>query len=106
MITAKQKLLTGLSACVEGARHLCASKGAVRQQAAIFAGKRHALRDALVDDVIADLRETIHVRLTGTKVASLDGVIKQSINAVAVVLIIFCRVNSALGCNRMCASRR
>jgi hypothetical protein len=60
----------------------------------------------LVDDVIADLSETIHVRLTRTKVASFDGVVEQSVNAVAVVLIIFCRVDSSLGCNRMRASRR
>ena len=106
LITTEQKLLSGLSARVEGARYLRAAKGAVGQQSAIFAGKRHALRNALVDDVIGDLSEAIHVRFTGAKVAALDGVVKQSVNAVAVVLIIFRRVDPTLGCNRMRASRR
>ena len=106
LITAEQKLLTGLSARVESARYLRAAKGAVGQQPAIFAGKRHALCDALVDDVIADFREAIHVCFTGTKIAALDRVVKQPVNAVAIVLIIFRGIDPALGRNRMGASRR
>src|SRR6266511_3939147 len=70
LITAEQKLLTGLSARVERDRHLGAAEGTISQQAPIFAGKWHALRDALVDDVIGDLSEPIHIRFTGTKIAA------------------------------------
>jgi hypothetical protein len=76
LITAEQKLLTGLSARVESSRHLGAAEGAISQQPSIFAGERHALCDALVNDVIADLSQAIHVRFTGTKIAALDRVVK------------------------------
>ena len=56
--------------------------------------------------LIADFGEAIHVCFTGTKIAALDRVVKQSINAVAVVLIILRRVDPTLGRNRMRASRR
>ena len=78
LITAEQKLLTGLAARVKRARDLRAAKRTVGQQAAIFARKRHALFDALVDDVIADFGEAIDVRFAGTKIAALDRVVKQA----------------------------
>ena len=46
-----QQLLAGLAAGVEGAGDLYAAEGAVVEQAAVLAGERDALRDALVDDV-------------------------------------------------------
>ena len=54
LVGAEQQLLAGLAAGVEGARDLRATEGAVVEQAAVLAGERHALRDALVDDVHAD----------------------------------------------------
>ena len=51
LIGAEQELLAGLAAGVERARHLRAAEGAVVEQAAVFARERHALGDALVDDV-------------------------------------------------------
>jgi hypothetical protein len=55
---------------------LGAAKRTICQIAAVFASKRHALRDALVNDVIADLSQAIHVGFTGTKIAALDRVVK------------------------------
>ena len=51
LVGAEQELLAGLAAAVEGARHLGAAEGAVVEQAAVLARERHALGDALVDDV-------------------------------------------------------
>ena len=51
LVRAEQELLAGLAAGVERARHLRAAERAVVEQAAVLAGERHALRDALVDDV-------------------------------------------------------
>src|SRR5881394_4646615 len=42
LITAEQKLLTGLSARVECTRHLGAAKRTICQIAAVFASKRHS----------------------------------------------------------------
>ena len=65
LVGAEQQLLAGLAARVERARHLRAAERAVVEQAAVLAGERHALRDALVDDVDAHLREPVDVAPRG-----------------------------------------
>ena len=85
LVRAEEQLLAGLAAGVERARHLRATERAVVEQAAVLAGERHALRDALVDDVHAQLREPVHVRLTGAVVAALHRVVEEAVDAVAVV---------------------
>src|SRR5262249_5963534 len=62
--------------------------------------------NALIDDVVADFRETINVRFAGSKIAAFYGVMEQPVNTVAIVLIIFGRIDPALGCNRVRAPRR
>ncbi len=96
LIGAEQKLLAGLSAGVEGARNLGAAEGAIFERAAVFAGKGHALRDALVNDVDAVLGEAIDVALARAEVAALYRVVEEAEDAVAVVLIIFGSVDAAL----------
>ena len=51
LVGAQQQLLAGLAAGVKRALDLHSAEGARREQPAVFAGKRHALGDALVDDV-------------------------------------------------------
>ena len=96
LVRAEQQLLAGLAARVERARHLRAAERAVREQAAVLARERHALRDALVDDVHAHLGEAVHVRLARAEVAALDRVVEQAVDAVAVVLVVLRRVDAAL----------
>ena len=105
LVGAEQQLLAGLAAGVEGARDLRAAEGAVGQQAAVFAGERHALGDALVDDVDADLGQAIDVGLAGAEVAALDGVVEEAVDAVAVVLVILGGVDAALGGDAVGAAR-
>ena len=100
-----KKLLAGLAARIKCARDLRAAKGTVGQKTAVFARKWHALRDALIDDRCADFRQTIDIRFPRAEIAALDRVVEQSINAVAVVLIILGGVDSALGGNRVRAAR-
>jgi hypothetical protein len=57
------------------------------------------LRDALVDDVVGDFSEPINIRFARPKIAAFYRVMEQPVNTVAIVLIIFCRVDSALGSN-------
>ena len=96
-VSTEQELLTRLAASIKRAAHLSAAEGAVRQHAAVFAGKGHALRHALVDDVHADLGQTMHVGLASAEVAAFDRVIKEAMHAIAVVLVVLRRIDAALG---------
>jgi hypothetical protein len=96
LVSAEQKLLSGLAAGVESARDLRAAEGAVGERSAIFARERHALGDALVDDVDADLRQAVDVGFASAEVAALHGVVEEAVDAVAVVLIVLGGVDAAL----------
>src|SRR5262249_30797 len=73
--------------------------------AAIFAGERHALLDALIDDRVGHLGQPVNVRFPGTEIAAFDRVVKKAVNAVAIVRVIFRGVNSALGSNAVRPAR-
>ena len=105
LVGADQQLLAGLAAGVEGARDLDAAEGAVVQQAAVLAGERDALGDALVDDVQADLGQPVDVGLARAVVAALDGVVEEPVDRVAVALVVLGRVDAALGGDRVGAAR-
>ena len=106
LITTEQQLLAGLAARVKRPRNLGAAEGTIGEQAAVLAREGHALFDALIDDQIADFGQAINVRFARTKIAAFDRVVKQSVNAVAVVLIILRGVDSALRGDGMGAARR
>ncbi len=105
LVGAEQQLLAGLATRVEGARHLRAAERAVVEQAAVLAGERHALGDALVDDVDAHLGESVHVAFTGAEVAALHGVVEEAVDAVAVVGVVLRRVDATLGRDAVGAPR-
>ena len=96
LVRADQQLLPGLAARVEGPRHLHAAERAVVEQAAVLAGEGDALRDALVDDVRADLGQPVDVGLARAEVAALHGVVEQPVDRVAVGLVVLRRVDAAL----------
>src|SRR5579885_3917174 len=106
LISAEKELLAGLAPGVEGSRDLGPAKAAIGEGSAVFAGEGDALSDALIDDIDADLGEAINVGLAGAEVSAFDGVVEQAIDAVAVVLIIFRRVDSALRGDGMRPPRR
>ena len=97
LVGAEEQLLAGLPAGIERAGNLRAAEGAVGQRAAVFAGEGHALGDALVDDVVADLGEAVDVGLAGPEVAALDRVVEEAEDAVAIVLVVLGGVDAALG---------
>ena len=105
LVGADQQLLAGLTARVERARHLGATEGTVVEQAAVLAGERHALGDALIDDVDAHLGEAEDIGLASAIVAALDRVVEQPIDAVAVVAVVLGGVDAALGGDRVRAPR-
>ena len=106
LVGAEQQLLTGLAAGVERAADLRAAEAAVVEQAAVLAGERHALGDHLVDDVDRHLGEAVHVGLAGAEVAALDRVVEQTVDRVAVALVVLRRVDAALGGDRVRPPRR
>ena len=65
----------------------------------------HALGDALVDDVGADLGQPVDVGLAGAVVAALDGVVEEPVDGVAVLLVVLGRVDAALRGDRVGPAR-
>ena len=106
LVGAQQQLLPGLAARVEGARYLRAAEAAVVQVARVFAGERHALRHALVDDVHRNLRQPVDVGFARAEIAALDRVVEQAVDAVAVVVVVLGGVDAALRGDRVRAPRR
>ena len=101
----QQELLPGLPAGVKGPGDLGAAEGAGVEVSGVVAGERHALRDALVDDVVAHLGEPPDVRLAGSEVSALDRVVEEAPDAVAVVRVILRGVDPALGGDAVRAAR-
>ena len=98
-VGAEEKLLTGLAFGVEGAAHLCTAEGAVGQHAAIFACEGHTLCHTLVDDGVGHLSETINVGFACTIVATFHRIVEETVDRVAVVLVVLGCIDTALGRN-------
>ena len=105
LVGAQEQLLACLTARVEGAADLNAAEGAVVEQAAVVACEGDALGDGLVDDSRADFRQAVNVGLAGAVVAPLDGIVKEPVDAVAVVGVILGGVDAALSGDAMRPAR-
>ena len=105
LVSAQQQLLAGLAAGVERTAHLHAPEGAVVEQSAVVAGERHPLGDGLVNDVAAHLGKAIHIALAGAVVAAFDRIVKEAIDAIAVIGVVFSRVDAPLGSDTVRAAR-
>ena len=106
LVGAEQQLLARLAAGVERAADLCTAEAAVVEQTAVLAGEGHALRDHLVDDVDRHLGQAVHVGLAGTEVATLDRVVEEAMDGVAVALVVLRGVDAALSSDRVRTPRR
>lgn len=100
-IGAQEQLLARLAAGIERTRNLRAAERTVGQQTAVFAGERHALSDALVDDEVGHLGQTIDIGLAGAIVAAFDRVVEETIHRVVVVLVVLRGVDAALRSDRV-----
>ena len=58
----------------------------------------------LVDNIDAQLGQTIDVGFAGAEVATFDGVIKQAIDTVAIIAVVFGTINAPLGGDAMGAT--
>src|SRR5262249_7666031 len=100
----EQQLLPRLATGVKRPRHLSAPKRAIRQQTAILPSERNPLRHTLIDNIDADLGQAINVRLARPKIPAFYGVVKQSVNTVAIVGVVLGRIDAALRGNAMSPS--
>ena len=91
-----QELLTCLATRVERTGHLDTTEGAVVEEATILAGEGDALRDALIDDVGADLGEAIDVVLAGAVVTTLNRVVEETVDGVVVIAVVLRGVDTTL----------
>ncbi len=96
LVGAQQELLAGLAAGIKRTRYLGAAETAIVQVARVFARERNALRHALIDDVEADLRQAVDVGFAGAEIAALHRVVEEPEHAIAVIVIVFGGVDSAL----------
>ena len=103
-VSTEQQLLTGLAAGIESTGNLSTAERAVVQVASVVTGKRYALGNTLVDDVVRYLSQTPDVCFTGTEVAALDGIVEETINGVTVVRIVLSSVDAALRCDGVSAA--
>src|SRR4030095_13945608 len=101
LVGAKQQLLASLTSRIKGARHLRAAKRPVCEITRVLASERNSLGHTLVDDIYADFSEAVDVCFARSEVSAFDRVVKQAIDAVAVVLIVLGCVDAALGGDRM-----
>ena len=94
-----------LASSVERPGYLRSAERTVRQNASVLTSERNPLGDTLVNDVEADLGQTIDVCLSRPIISTFDGVVEKTKHAVAVVLVVLGRVYSPLGCDAMRSAR-
>ena len=104
LVGTQEQLLAGLTAAVESTLELGTTEGAVVEQTTVFAAEGNALGHALVDDVAGHLGQTIHVGLTGAEVATLHGVVEQTVYGVTVVLVVVSSVDTTLSSDGVSAA--
>ena len=104
-VSAEQQLLSGLAAGVKRTRNLRAAERTVVEQSAVIAGERNALCDALVDDMIRYLGQTVYVGFAGAVVAALDRIVKKTVYRVVVVLVVLGGVDASLRGDAVRAAR-
>ena len=105
-VCTQQQLLSRLTLGIESTRYLGTTERTVGQLAAVFAGERYALSHALVDDVVRHFGQTVYVGFAGTVVTTLDRIVEEAVYRVAVVLIVFSSIDTALCGDRVSAAGR
>ena len=104
--TGNLELLTSLTTGVVGARDLHAAEGSGGQLTAVLAGERSADGIHVVDDLYRLGAESNDIGLTASVVASLDGVLDEPLEGVAVNLAGPSGVDTALSGHRVGPTRR
>src|SRR6202035_1847228 len=105
LIRAQEQLLPRLSSRIKSARNLHAAERARIEQSSVFAREGNALGHTLIDDVNADLGQTIYVRFACPEITALHRIVEEAVNAVAIISVIFRGVDAALRGDRMGSAR-
>ena len=104
LVGSEQELLTRLTASVERTGNLRTAEGTVVEEATVFTTERNTLGDALVDDEVGVFGQAVHVGFASAEVTALHGIVEQTVNGVAVVLVVLGSVDTTLGSNGVCAT--
>ena len=104
LVGTEQELLTRLTAGVERTGNLRTTEGTVVEEATVFTTERNTLGDALVDDEVRVFGQAVHVGFASAEVTALHGIVEQTVNGVAVVLVVLGSVDTTLGSNGVCAA--
>ncbi len=104
-VCTEKQLLTSLTFGIESTANLCATERAVIKQSAIFACERNALRYALVNDIITYFSQTVYIGFACAVVTTFDGVVVQTIDRVAIVLVVLSGIDTTLCSDRVCTTR-
>ena len=105
-VCSEKELLSGLTAGIESTADLSTSEGAVVKQSTVISRERNTLCYALVDNQIADFCKPVNIGFPAAVVASLDGIVEETVHGVIVVLIIFSGIDTSLRCDRVGAAGR
>ncbi len=105
-VSTEEELLTCLTLSIESTRYLSTTERTVSQHTTVLTSERNALSYALVDDVVAHLSQTVNVSLTSTVVTTLYCIVEQTVNRIAVILIILSCIDTTLCCDRVSTTWR
>ena len=104
-IRPEQTLLPRNPLRIKGSRNLHTTKRTVLDESTVIARKGYSHCRKVVDHVVTHLRSAVNIRLARTEVAPLEHIVKETIHAVVIVLIVLCRIRPPLRCYRMRPSR-
>ena len=104
LVGTEKQLLAGLTTAVESTLQLGTTERAVVEQTTVFAAKGNTLSHALVDDVAGHLGQAVHVGLASAEVATLHGVVEQTVHRVTVILVVMSSIDTTLSSNGVSAA--
>ena len=95
-----------MPSCIKSTLYLRTTKATIAKHSTIFACKWYTLCYALVYNITTYFCQAMHIAFSCTIVATFDSVVKQTVNAISIILIIFCSIYTTLCGNAMCTTRR
>ena len=60
-----------------------------------------SMRYTLVDDIDRYFSKAVYVAFAGTVITTFDGIVKQAINAITIIAVVFCCIDTTLCRNRV-----
>ena len=104
LVGAQKQLLTGLSPGIKCSGDECSTERTIVEHPSIFSCKGNTLGNTLVNDIVTYFRQSVHICLSGPVVTTFYCIVEQTVDTVAIIGIVFCCIDTALGSNTVCSS--